>query len=47
MAVIRISDENKQKLDDLLAKKIGETKNLDLTVNDIITGLLFVNEVKT
>jgi predicted DNA-binding protein len=47
MAVIRISDENKAKLDALLAKKIGETKNPSLTMDEVITALLFIAEVQT
>lgn len=46
VATIRVSDENKQKLDALLAKKIGETKNPSLTMDEVITALLFLAEVQ-
>jgi len=45
VANIRVSDENKAKLDALLAKKIGETKNPSLTMDEVITALLFLAEV--
>ena len=47
MANIKISDENKAKLDALLAERIGKTKNLNLTMDDVITALLFIKEVKS
>jgi hypothetical protein len=46
-ATIRVSEENKAKLDALLAKKIGETKNPSLTMDEVITALLFIAEVKS
>jgi hypothetical protein len=46
MPTIKVSDDNKAKLDALLAKKIGETKNPSMTMDDVITALLFIAEVK-
>ena len=43
---VAVSDENKTKLDALLAKKIGETSNPSMTMDDVITALLFIAEVK-
>jgi hypothetical protein len=47
MATIKISEENKAKLDSLLAKRIGATGNPSLTMDDVITALLFIQEVKS
>jgi hypothetical protein len=46
MPTIKVSDENKAKLDALLAKKIGETSNPNITMDELITALLFLAEVK-
>ena len=47
LPTIKVSEENKAKLDALLAKKIGETKNPSLTMDEVITALLFIAEVKS
>jgi len=46
MPTIKVSEENKTKLDALLAKKIGETSNPSMTMDDLITALIFLAEVK-
>ena len=40
MPTIKVSDQNKDKLDRLLAKKIGETHDPSISMDDIITLLL-------
>jgi hypothetical protein len=40
MANIKISEENKARLDSLLAKRIGEKGTPNVTMDDVVTELL-------
>ena len=40
MPTIKVSDENKARLDTRLANKIGKTGNPNITMDDLITELL-------